>query len=48
MEALVKNTEANSKKDEIQGTPTFFLNGQRIEGTTWDMIEPQLQRAGAR
>lgn len=48
MEALVKNTEANSKKDEIQGTPTFFLNGQRLEGTTWEIIEPQLQRAGAR
>jgi protein-disulfide isomerase len=48
MEALVKTTETNSKKDEIQGTPTFFLNGQRLEGTTWEMIEPQLQRAGAR
>jgi protein-disulfide isomerase len=48
IEALVKNTEALSKKDEITGTPTFFLNGKRLEGTTWDMIEPQLQRAGAR
>lgn len=48
MEALVKSTEANSAKDQIQGTPTFFLNGRRLEGTTWEMVEPQLQRAGAR
>lgn len=48
MEALVKSTEANSAKDQIQGTPTFFLNGKRLEGTTWEMVEPQLQRAGAR
>ncbi len=48
MEALVKSTEANSAKDEISGTPTFFLNGRRLEGTTWEVVEPQLQRAGAR
>ncbi len=48
MEALVKSTEANNAKDQIQGTPTFFLNGKKLEGTTWEMIEPQLQRAGAR
>lgn len=48
MEGLVKAVEANNAKDQIQGTPTFFLNGKRIEGTTWGLIEPQLQRAGAR
>ncbi len=48
MEALVNTTQANSQKDKIAGTPTFFLNGQKIEGTTWEMVEPQLQRAGAR
>lgn len=48
IEALVKNTEAQAQKDEIVGTPTFFLNGKKLEGTTWEMIEPQLQRAGAR
>ena len=44
----MKTTEANSAKDKVQGTPTFFLNGNRVEGTSWDMVEPQLQRAGAR
>ncbi|MFO6448542.1 thioredoxin domain-containing protein [Erythrobacter sp. NE805] len=48
IEALVKTEEANRQKDKIEGTPTFFLNGQRIDGTTWDRLEPQLQRAGAR
>lgn len=48
IEALVKSVEANQAKDKVTGTPTFFLNGQRVEGTTWDVLEPALQRAGAR
>lgn len=48
IEALVKNTQAMAEKDKITGTPTFFLNGKRMEGTAWEVIEPQLQRAGAR
>ena len=48
VEALVKNTEAQSQKDKVTGTPTFFLNGQRMDGTAWELIEAQLQRAGAR
>lgn len=48
IEAMVKTVEANNQKDGVVGTPTFFLNGQRLEGTTWEVIEPQLQRAGAR
>ena len=48
IEALVKQVEANNTKDKVTGTPTFFLNGNRVEGTTWALIEPQLQRAGAR
>jgi protein-disulfide isomerase len=48
IEALVKTVEVNSARDNIQGTPTFFLNGKKLEGTTWEAIEPQLKRAGAR
>jgi protein-disulfide isomerase len=48
IEALVKSVEANNAKDKVTGTPTFFLNGKRVEGTAWAVIEPQLQRAGAR
>ncbi|MFM7404939.1 MAG: thioredoxin domain-containing protein [Erythrobacter sp.] len=48
MEALVKTVAASTEKDKIEGTPTFFLNGKRIEGTAWEVVEPALQRAGAR
>ncbi|MEM8827059.1 MAG: thioredoxin domain-containing protein [Pseudomonadota bacterium] len=30
---------------ELGGTPTFVLNGEKIEGTTWNTIEPQIQAA---
>jgi len=33
---------------EISGTPTFFLNGQLVEGTNWTSVQAALQRAGAR
>jgi protein-disulfide isomerase len=48
IETLVKTVEANNSKDKVTGTPTFFLNGKRVEGTTWEVIEPALPRAGAR
>lgn len=48
IEALVANTRAQADEDKVTGTPTFFLNGQRLEGTAWELVEPQLQRAGAR
>ncbi|MBY0342429.1 MAG: DsbA family protein [Sphingomonadales bacterium] len=48
IEAMVKQVEANNAKDKVSGTPTFFLNGKRIEGTAWDVVEAALQRAGAR
>ena len=48
IEAMVKTAQANNARDKITGTPTFFLNGNRMEGTSWEAIEPQLQRAGAR
>lgn len=48
IEALVKTVEANNAKDKIEGTPTFFLNGKKIDGTTWEVVEPVLKSAGAR
>lgn len=48
IEALVKQVEANNAKDKVTGTPTFFLNGKKIEGSTWKVVEPAIQRAGAR
>ena len=45
---LVKTVEANNTNDKIEGTPTFFLNGKKIDGTTWEVVEPLLKSAGAR
>lgn len=45
---IVTNSQAQSEEFKLSGTPTFFLNGQLVEGATWELIEPALQAAGAR
>jgi 2-hydroxychromene-2-carboxylate isomerase len=30
----------------VEGTPTFFVNGMRVDGLTWAEVEPALRRAG--
>ncbi|KRA82892.1 thioredoxin domain-containing protein [Altererythrobacter sp. Root672] len=42
--------ESQKQADELKltGTPTFILNGKVIEGTSWEVLEPALQAAGAR
>lgn len=47
-EALAEKTQAAAEADEVTGTPTFFLNGARVDGTSWTVVEAALQRAGAR
>lgn len=32
----------------VGGTPTFFLNGKKVEAAAWAQVEPALQAAGAR
>jgi protein-disulfide isomerase len=46
-----KLVEATSKAGEeygITGTPTFLLNGKKIEGGTWEGVRTVLEQAGAR
>ena len=45
---IAENSQRQSEELGVSGTPTFFINGQRVEGITWAEIEPQLQAAGAR
>ena len=47
-ETIANNSTTQSEEFEVTGTPTFFLNGKRVEGNVWAQIEPVLQRAGAR
>ena len=44
--ATASQTQADEL--EITGTPTFFLNGRKLEPTSWTALEPVLQAAGAR
>ena len=48
IEALADASRAASDEMNVTGTPTFFLNGQRLDGNQWPQIEPALQTAGAR
>jgi protein-disulfide isomerase len=32
----------------VQGTPTFFINGAKVEAGEWAQLEPLLRNAGAR
>ncbi|BBC72309.1 protein-disulfide isomerase [Altererythrobacter sp. B11] len=45
---IVERSNTQSDELAVTGTPTFFINGKRIEGTTWEILEPALQQAGAR
>jgi hypothetical protein len=44
-EALTKRQQAAVDTYNVQGTPTFLMNGKKIEGTTWAQIEPQIKSA---
>ncbi|MDY7098531.1 MAG: thioredoxin domain-containing protein [Pseudomonadota bacterium] len=46
--ALVESTGKKSQEAGVQGTPTFTLNGNKIDANQWPGVEPILQRAGAR
>ena len=48
IEAIANASNAQAEEFKITGTPTFFLNGKKIEVTAWAQLEPMLQRAGAR
>ncbi len=43
-EAMIANSQANSAEDEVKGTPTIFVNGERVENWSWDALEPVLDK----
>ncbi len=47
-EQLSRATSEAASAYDIQGTPTFLIDGRKIDGTAWSVIEPALTRAGAR
>ena len=32
----------------VNSTPSFFINGKKVEAGSWEQLEPLLQAAGAR
>lgn len=48
IEAMVEGSTAKAEEVGVVGTPTFTLNGSKLEANQWGGIEPLLQRAGAR
>lgn len=41
-------TQAGSEKEGVTGTPTFILNGQKLENTvSWQQVEQALKAGGA-
>jgi protein-disulfide isomerase len=47
-EQIVQNSQKQSEELQVDGTPTFFLNGSKLEVRSWKDLEPILQDAGAR
>ncbi len=45
---IAKQSQDQGEEFKIEGTPTFLINGAKIEGNTWDVIKAQLENAGAR
>lgn len=48
VEALVAANEEAAATYDITGTPTFFINGEKIGSVGWPELEIALQKAGAR
>lgn len=48
VKAIAERSDQQSKELDVAGTPTFFVNGQKIDANSWETLEPILQRAGAR
>lgn len=48
MEKLAELTSDYGKNFDIKGTPTFYLNGNKIDVTAWQPVKGKLQEAGAR
>jgi protein-disulfide isomerase len=48
VEATANASNAQSQDLNINATPTFLLNGNKLDVTQWAQLEPLLQRAGAR
>lgn len=47
-EALAAQVTKQADQYQITGTPTFILNGRKLEGNTWTELKVELEKLGAR
>jgi len=45
LQQLGEITRRATAEDDVQGTPTFFINGEKKEAGTWAQLEPMLRAA---
>ena len=48
VQAIAERSNEQSEELGVTGTPTFFINGRKIDSNSWAALEPLLQKAGAR
>lgn len=49
IQAIADRSDKQSQELDVTGTPTFFINGRKLDGVaSWSGLEPALQAAGAR
>ena len=48
IEAMVDGSSAKAEEVGVTGTPSFTLNGSKVDANQWGGLEPLLQKAGAR
>lgn len=48
IDRLAKASQENADRDGIDRTPSFMVNGRKVDAGRWNELEPILQRAGAR
>ena len=48
VQAIADASNKQSQELKITGTPTFILNGKKLDVTQWPQLEPLLKSAGAR
>lgn len=48
IDEMIKLTEKGGKDDGVTGTPSFLLNGSKIDAGSWVQVKSKLVEAGAR
>jgi len=47
-QALAERTQKAGEEFDISGTPTFLINGAKVDANTWEQIKARLEQLGAR